>query len=100
MKLKVKFSTVARIITLVVAIANECIALFGQAAFSFTDSMPYQIISLVFTAIAAFINCWYNQDITQAALICGEVFDAIKDGELTEEEIKKIVENARAENKK
>ena len=91
MKMKIKVATIARIGALVVAIANEILAFLGKDALPFTENMAYQVISLVFTIVVAAINCWYNQDVSQPALICGKIFDAMKDGNLSEKEIEAIV---------
>lgn len=94
MKMKIKVATIARIGALVVAIANEILAFLGKDALPFTENMAYQVISLVFTIVVAAINCWYNQDVSQPALICGKIFDAMKDGNLSEKEIEAIVTDA------
>ena len=94
MKMKIKVATIARIGALVVAIANEILAFLGKDALPFTENMVYQVISLVFTIVVAAINCWYNQDVSQPALICGKIFDAMKDGNLSEKEIEAIVTDA------
>jgi SPP1 family holin len=95
--IKIKASTIARICALVVVLVNQCLALFGKGALPFTENMAYQVISLVVTAIVAGINCWYNQDITKIALIAGKLFDALRDGKITEEELEAIVQSAENE---
>lgn len=97
MKMNVKPATIARIGVLLVALANQCLAMFGQDILPFTENMAYQVISLAITVIVAGINCWYNQDITQIALIAGKIFDALNDGKITEEEIEAIVKSAENE---
>ncbi len=94
MKLKVRGATIARIGALLVVLINECLALFGKAALPFTESMAYQVISLIVTIIVAGVNAWYNNDISQPALICGKIFDAMDDGQLTDDEIAEIIKNA------
>lgn len=93
MKLKVKVGTIARIGALVVSVVNEFLILFGKGTLPFTENFVYQIISLLGLVVISSINCWYNQDITQVALICGKIFDAFKDKELTEEEVSQIIKD-------
>lgn len=89
--MKIKISTIARIGALVVALANQCLAVFGKGALPFTENMAYQVISLVCVVITAAITCWYNQDISTIALLCSKVFEAFEDGTITEEEVEKII---------
>lgn len=89
---KVKISTIARLGALVVALINQVIAVFGGDALPFTENMAYQIVSLVLTIIVMGVNAWYNNDITHIAILAGKVFDALKDGKMTEEEIQLILE--------
>lgn len=91
MKLKVKSSTIARIVALLVALVNECLVLFGRSALPFTQNWAYQAVSLLIMIIIAAINCWNNQDISQIALLCGKIFDAFEDGKVSEEELEQII---------
>lgn len=93
-KIKIKGATIARIVALLVAIANQCLALFGKDLLPFTDNWVYQIITLVITIVTAAINCWYNNDITLTARLIGKVVDALRDGDLTEQEMEEIVKVA------
>ena len=94
MKMNVKPATLARIGALVVALVNQCLAIFGRGALPFTENMAYQVVSLVAVVVIAAINAWYNNDISKVALLCGRVFDALSDGKITEEEITKVLADA------
>ncbi len=94
MKMNIKPSTIARIVALAVALANQCLAMFGQDILPFTENMAYQVVSLVTVVITAAINAWYNNDISKIALLCGGVFDALSDGKITEGEIENMLANA------
>lgn len=48
-------------------------------------------VSLVATFILAAWNAWKNNDFTSAAKVGTEVMHAIKDGKITEEEVRKIL---------
>ena len=94
MKIKIKPEIIARIGALLVALANQCLVMFGQDILPFTENMAYQVVSLVAVVVIAAINAWYNNDISKVALLCGRVFDALSDGKITEEEIEKILADA------
>lgn len=94
MKMSVKPATIARIGALMVALVNQCLAMFGRDILPFTENMAYQVISLVVVVVIAAINAWYNNDISKIALLCGEVFNALSDGKITEEEIEKMLADA------
>lgn len=96
-KIKTKASTIARIAALLVAIINQCLALFGKDILPFGDNWIYQLITLIATVVVAVINCWYNNDITQTAKLTGKIFDALKDGNLEEKEIEEIIVYANTE---
>lgn len=92
--MKIKVSTIARIVALLVALANQCLALFGYGILPFTENMAYQVITLAATIIIAVINAWKNNDITKVACLAGKVFDALKDGKITEEEIENVLKES------
>lgn len=94
MQTNIKTATIARIGALVVALANQCLIMFGQDILPFTENMAYQVVSLIAVVVIAGINAWYNNDISKIALLCGGVFDALSDGKITEEEIEKILVDA------
>lgn len=94
MRTNIKPATIARIGALLVALANQFLIMFGQDVLPFTEDMTYQVISLIVTVIISAINAWYNNDVSETALLCGRVFDALSDGKITEEEIEKILADA------
>lgn len=94
MQTNIKTATIARIGALVVALANQCLIMFGQDILPFTENMAYQVVSLIAVVVIAGINAWYNNDISKIALLCGGVFDALSDGKIAEEEIEKILADA------
>lgn len=92
--MKIKRSTIVRMCMLLIALLNQCLAIFGRNALPFTDNAIYQVVSLVAVIVIAAINAWYNNDVSKFALLCGGVFDALSDGKITEEEIEKILADA------
>lgn len=92
--MKIKVSVIARIGALLVALANQCLALFGNGVLPFTENMAYQIISLAATIVLAAINAWKNNDITKVARLSGRVFDALSDGKITEDEVENMLKES------
>ena len=99
-KLKIKKSTIVRIVALAVALINQCLAIFGRNALPFTENTVYQVISIAAVITMAIINAWYNNDVSQIALICGNIFDSLLDGKITEEEAKKMLADAESSENK
>lgn len=95
--IRIKYSTIARIGALIVALINSALILFGKNALPFTENMAYRVISLVFLVVIAGINMWFNQDCTKLAIICGMLFDAFKDKKITEDELQEVIDFAESE---
>lgn len=92
--MKIKVSTIARIGALLVALANQCLALFGRDILPFTENAIYQIITVVITVVVAIISAWKNNDITSLARTSGKVLNALKDGKITEEEVENLLKES------
>lgn len=92
--MKIKVSTIARIGALLVALANQCLALFGRDLLPFTDNAVYQIITFALVIVIAAYNAWKNNDITTVARTAGRVLDALKDGKITEEEVENLLKES------
>lgn len=96
-KMNIKYSTIARVVALFVTLVNQTLAAIGGGDLPLTENMAYQVISLAVTVIIVAINAWYNNDFTKAAILSGKIFDALKDGRLTEEEIQETLNSVEAE---
>lgn len=88
---QIKPATIARLGALLIAMINQCLAIFGKDLLPFTENMAYQVISLAVTVVIVVINAWYNNDITKIAILSGHVFDALSDRKITEEEIEEML---------
>lgn len=82
--------TIFRTILLVLGWVNQAIALIGSTTFA--SAAWYQITSLVITIAISAVTYWYNNDWTNGALLARDVFDMVKDGKITEDEIKKFID--------
>ena len=69
---------------------NQFIAILGSS--SFASSPVYQWISFGVTLVITPLTYWYNNDWTKAAQTSEEIFEMLKDGEITYEEMNKFIE--------
>ena len=85
-KLKtLKKGTVVRTILQILAYVNQLIALLGST--SFANNAVYQWIAFAITVIITAISYWYNNDWSKFAQVSGDIFDMLKDGRITPEEL-------------
>lgn len=80
--------TIFRTILAILAIANQIVAFIGKT--SFADNIVYQYISLAITIITLVITYWYNNNWTSMARLGEDVYDMVKDGKVTEEEVEEF----------
>lgn len=74
-----------RLIALAVsAIVTLLMEIFGA-------SMPLEIIALACTFVLSALCAWKNNDFTWAAKVGTKVMNALKDGKITEDEVKGIL---------
>lgn len=92
---KVDKSTIIRTVTLILAIANEIVAVIGAS--SFANHMWYQILSLSVLCITSVVNAWENNDWTFFARVGTAVLDALEDGKVTIEEVQEILDKSENE---
>lgn len=65
---KVKGDTLARTACLALALANQVLAVQGREVLPFGEDQIYQLVTLLFTMVAAVIGWWKNNSFTKAAL--------------------------------
>jgi SPP1 family holin len=82
--------TVIRTIALILALANQTVAIIG--ATSFANEVWYQVTSLVVTIATALFTGWKNNDFTYFAKLATGVLRALQDGRITEDEVKGLLE--------
>ena len=85
-EIKIKVSTIIRTILQITVYLNQIVAVICQSL-KLTDNLIYLIISTVFTIIITTITYWYNNDWSSLAKATGEIFDMVKDGKITKEEL-------------
>ncbi len=94
--MKTKIGTIARITALIVALINMVLAFFGESL-PFTENTAYKVVSVVLLVVSALYAAWKNNDFTRLAKLVGALFDALKDGKITEDEVKNLLDNPKVD---
>lgn len=89
--------TIIRSTILVLAMANQVIAIIGASTFA--NSVWYQIASVVATVISSLVSAWENNDWTYYAKLGTGVLDALEDGKITVEEVQELLDKHKVEEK-
>ena len=87
----IRKGTLVRTILQILAYINQIVALIGQTTFA--SAVWYQWVSFVLTLVVTIISYWYNNDWTNFAKVSSEIFDMLKDGKITEDEVKNFLNN-------
>ena len=86
---KIDKGTIIRTITLILALANQTVAIVG--ATTFASAAWYQVFSIVVTIATALFTAWKNNDFTRFAQLGSGVLHALKDGKITEDEVNELL---------
>ncbi len=89
---KMKLGTIIRTILQVLTYINQIVAIVFQTIGK-TDNPVYLWISVIITVIVTTITYWYNNDWSNLAKTTSEVFDMVKDGKITKEELDNFINN-------
>lgn len=89
----IKASTIIRCVIFIVVLINQVLAIFGKGL-PFNESLAYQIFSVALTVIVGAWTAWKNNDFTKLAVTAGNVFDALKDGKITQQEANELIDKA------
>ena len=80
-----------RLILQLLAYVNQALIVLGSLPLA--QSMVYQVVSLVVTILITAVTYWYNNDWTGLAKLSTRVFDILKDGTVTEDEIEEFIKD-------
>lgn len=69
---KVKQDTIIRTIILILALANQVLAIMGKQAIPVTEDEVYQLVTLLITIGAALWSWWKNNSFTLPAIKADE----------------------------
>lgn len=73
--------TIARTIVLILALANQVLAMCGKQVLNIADDDIYQTVSLLFTIGASAAAWWKNNSFTQEAIKADEIMAELKENE-------------------
>ena len=74
----VKIDTIVRTIVLIIALANQALAIAGKEVFPVTEDQVYQIVTLIVTVGASVWAWWKNNSFTKAAIEADKVLNQLK----------------------
>ena len=75
---KIKTDTIVRTIVLLIALANQALAIAGKEAFPVTEDQVYQGVTLIVTIGASVWAWWKNNSFTKAAIEADKVLEGLK----------------------
>lgn len=75
---KVKVDTIIRTIVLIIALLNQCLAIFGKEVFPVTENQVYQVITLIATISSSVCAWWKNNSFTKYAIEADKVLEELK----------------------
>ena len=87
--MKIDKGTIIRTVTLILALANQFIAVIGASTFA--NAVWYQVASWAVTVATALFTAWKNNDFTRFARLASGVLHALKDGKITEDEVQALL---------
>lgn len=73
--------TIARTIVLLLALANQILAMCGKQVLNIADDDIYQVVSILFTIGASAVAWWKNNSFTQEAIKADEIMAELKENE-------------------
>ena len=79
--MKVKTETIIRTIVLILALANNVLAIYGKEKIPITENEVYQLITQVVTIGTAMWAWWKNNSFTQPAIQADEYMEKLRQNE-------------------
>lgn len=77
--MKIKTETVIRTVVLLLALANQVLAIYGKNAIPITEDEVYQLITLIVTIASTLWAWWKNNSFTQEALQADAYLEQLKE---------------------
>lgn len=74
----IKTDTIVRTIVLLIALANQALAIAGKEEFPVTEDQVYQVVTLIVTIGASVWAWWKNNSFTKAAIEADNVLAELK----------------------
>ena len=76
--MKVKTETIVRTIVLILALANQVLAIYGKDKIPVTEDEVYQLVTLIVTIGSAIWAWWKNNSFTQPAIKADEYMEQLR----------------------
>jgi len=76
--MKVKSETIIRTIVLILALANQVLAIYGKQKIPITEDEVYQLVTLIITIGSALWAWWKNNSFTQPAIKADEYMEKLR----------------------
>lgn len=76
---KVKPETIIRTIVLILALANQVLAIYGKQAIPITEDEVYQTVTLIVTVGSAMWAWWKNNSFTGPAIEADEYMEKLRE---------------------
>ena len=76
--MKVKTETIIRTVVLILALANQALAIMGKEKIPITDDEVYQLVTLLITICSGLWAWWKNNSFTQPALKADEYMEKLR----------------------
>lgn len=83
--------TVTGILILLVALTNSVLQIFGIKTLPIENEEVSNIVSTIFLIITTLWNTWKNRNFTQISQEVQQIADALRYGEILEEDIKGLI---------
>lgn len=80
-EMKIKPETIIRTIVLVLALANQVLAIYGKEALPITEDEVYQAITLIVTIATSLWAWWKNNSFTQPAIKADAYMEQLREEE-------------------
>lgn len=75
---KISAGTVARTVILIVALANQILAVSGHSVIPINDEVINDFVSLAFTIVASLVAWWKNNSFTVNAITADEYLTELR----------------------
>lgn len=79
--MKIKPETIIRTIVLVLALANQVLAIYGKEALPITEDEVYQAITLIVTIATSLWAWWKNNSFTRHAIEADAYMEQLREEE-------------------
>lgn len=84
-------NTWVSIAMIIVVIINHILSIIGKPLINLGESQITMIVNIIFDTVVLGYAAWKNHSFTDYAQLADEVLYALRDGKITQEEIKNLV---------